>query len=470
GAGRGGRRARRRVGCAVVRVAGADALVDSRDPARRGTLLPALSDARLPLRRSARRGPGIRVARAGAARRRADRAAGSGAPDGSAPAAQADRSRRARAGDRRGLPQGGHHFPLGERVRRAPVVRRHGAGERISGRPARRGAGAAGQLFRSVARRRAGVGLRRRARRTGRQADEHRRLHTGGWFLSLFRADVVPSRGRGRAAAVAGGRLRQRGMERGAQERAQRASGRLGGPAGSDAARRVSAGDPIPRDRRGLRRLRGHRAKQRAAAGGARERDEDRARGGTTGARPRRLSRLKAPQRIREKSMTESIRATLDAQRAAFRREGPPDVTVRLDRLTRLAQAVLAHEDVLIDALDADFGGRSRFAGRTGDILGTVAAVEYTKANLAEWMKPVRIALPPEVEQQGTWAEVHYEPLGVVGAIVPWDGPVLLASIAAIGAFGAGNRVMLKLSEFAPRTAEALRAAFGEFFDRTELA
>ncbi len=168
--------------------------------------------------------------------------------------------------------------------------------------------------------------------------------------------------------------------------------------------------------------------------------------------------------------MTESIRATLDAQRAAFRREGPPDVTVRLDRLTRLAQAVLAHEDVLIDALDADFGGRSRFAGRTGDILGTVAAVEYTKANLAEWMKPVRTALPPEVERQGTWAEVHYEPLGVVGAIVPWNGPVLLASIAAIGAFGAGNRVMLKLSEFAPRTAEALRAAFGEFFDRTELA
>lgn len=168
--------------------------------------------------------------------------------------------------------------------------------------------------------------------------------------------------------------------------------------------------------------------------------------------------------------MTESIRATLEAQREAFRTDGFPDIDVRIDRLMRLSKAVLQYEHALVEALNDDFGGRSRFASRTGDILGTVGAVEHTKANLADWMKPVRVALPLEVEQQGTWAEVRYEPLGVVGAIVPWNGPVLLASIAAAGAFGAGNRVMLKLSEFAPKTAETLKAAFTEFFDRTELA
>lgn len=168
--------------------------------------------------------------------------------------------------------------------------------------------------------------------------------------------------------------------------------------------------------------------------------------------------------------MTESVRAILDAQRAAFRREGSPDLALRLDRLTRLSKAVLTHEDALVEALNADFGGRSRFSSRTGDILGTVAAVEYTKANLAQWMEPVRVSLPPEVEEQGSWAEVHYEPLGIVGAIVPWNGPVLLASIAAAGAFGAGNRVMLKLSEFAPKTAEAMKTAFAQFFQRDELA
>lgn len=168
--------------------------------------------------------------------------------------------------------------------------------------------------------------------------------------------------------------------------------------------------------------------------------------------------------------MSESIRGILDAQRAAFRRDGWPDLDVRLDRLTRLSKAVLRHEHDLVEALYGDFGGRSRFSSRTGDILGTVAAVDYTKAHLEEWMQPVRVALPAEVEQHGTWAEVRHEPLGVVGAIIPWNGPVLLASIAAAGAFGAGNRVMLKLSEFAPRTAEALRAAFAEFFETTELA
>src|SRR5690606_5564798 len=138
-------------------------------------------------------------------------------------------------------------------------------------------------------------------------------------------------------------------------------------------------------------------------------------------------------------------------QRAAFRKDGWPDLETRLDRLTRLSKAVLQHEQALVEALYDDFGGRSRLSSRTGDILGTVAAVDYTKAHLEEWMKPVRAPLPADVEQQGTWAEVHHEPLGVVGAIIPWNGPVLLASIAATGAIGAGNRVMLKLSEFAPR-------------------
>ncbi len=168
--------------------------------------------------------------------------------------------------------------------------------------------------------------------------------------------------------------------------------------------------------------------------------------------------------------MSDSIRAMLDAQRTAFRNDGWPALELRLDRLARLSRAVLEHEHALVEALYADFGGRSRIASRTGDILGTVAAVDYTRAHLAQWMAPVPVVLPPDVAQHGTSAEVRYEPLGVVGAIVPWNGPVLLASIAAAGAFGAGNRVMLKLSEFAPRTAEAIRDAFAAFFDPTELA
>jgi coniferyl-aldehyde dehydrogenase len=125
--------------------------------------------------------------------------------------------------------------------------------------------------------------------------------------------------------------------------------------------------------------------------------------------------------------MKPSLEDILAGQRAAFRAKGFAPAGMRRDRLTRLARAVLSHERAFVDALQEDFGNRSPFATRAGDILGSVAAIEYHLAHFEGWMQPERVALPPEVEAHGTFAEVHYQPLGVLGAIIPWNGPVLMA-------------------------------------------
>lgn len=160
----------------------------------------------------------------------------------------------------------------------------------------------------------------------------------------------------------------------------------------------------------------------------------------------------------------------LAGQRAAFRAQGFAPAGMRRDRLTRLARAVLSHERAFVEALQEDFGNRSPFATRAGDILGSVAAIEHHLAHFEGWMQPERVALPPEVEAHGTFAEVHYQPLGVLGAIIPWNGPVLMACLAAMGGLAAGNRVMLKMSELAPATGAAFEAAIARYFDRSELA
>jgi len=54
-------------------------------------------------------------------------------------------------------------------------------------------------------------------------------------------------------------------------------------------------------------------------------------------------------------------------------------------------------------------------------------------------------------------ARVHYQPLGVVGVIVPWNYPLFLAIGPLTGALAAGNRVMLKLSETTPATGRLLK-------------
>jgi coniferyl-aldehyde dehydrogenase len=58
------------------------------------------------------------------------------------------------------------------------------------------------------------------------------------------------------------------------------------------------------------------------------------------------------------------------------------------------------------------------------------------------------------------------QPLGVVGIIVPWNYPLYLAIGPMVAALAAGNRVMVKMSEFTPGFAGCLQAAVREGLSR----
>ena len=61
------------------------------------------------------------------------------------------------------------------------------------------------------------------------------------------------------------------------------------------------------------------------------------------------------------------------------------------------------------------------------------------------------------------------QPLGVIGIISPWNYPLQLAVMPLIGALGAGNRVMVKPSEYTPRLADLLKSVLGEIFSEDEV-
>jgi coniferyl-aldehyde dehydrogenase len=67
-------------------------------------------------------------------------------------------------------------------------------------------------------------------------------------------------------------------------------------------------------------------------------------------------------------------------------------------------------------------------------------------------------------------AEIHYQPLGVIGIMAPWNYPFYLTINPLIGALAAGNRVMLKPSELTPRTSQLIKDMLAEAFDDTEVA
>jgi coniferyl-aldehyde dehydrogenase len=144
-----------------------------------------------------------------------------------------------------------------------------------------------------------------------------------------------------------------------------------------------------------------------------------------------------------------------------------PSLAQRRNRLIALKGALLAHKQSLCDALALDYGQRSDYDSLVADILPCVMQINYSLKRLKGWMRPVR--RHPGLLLAPARVEVHYQPLGVIGIMVPWNFPVMLSLGPLIGAIVAGNRAMIKLSEFTPRTNAVLRTLLAQVFDDDEV-
>lgn len=144
-----------------------------------------------------------------------------------------------------------------------------------------------------------------------------------------------------------------------------------------------------------------------------------------------------------------------------------PSLAQRRTWLLGLKGALLAQRQALCDALALDYGQRSGYDSLIADILPCVMQIDYSLRRLKGWMRPERrhaglLLAPARVE-------VHYQPLGVVGIMVPWNFPVMLSLGPLITALAAGNRAMIKLSEFTPHTNAVLRTLLETVFDDDEV-
>ncbi len=152
----------------------------------------------------------------------------------------------------------------------------------------------------------------------------------------------------------------------------------------------------------------------------------------------------------------------LQAQREDFLRVGPPSYEQRIDSLKRLRQAIVDHHEQILEAVNADFGHRSRHETFFADVIGLLGEIRHTRKHLKKWMKPRRAGWSPQFPLAK--ARIQYQPLGVIGVIGPWNVPVLLTLSPLVGALAAGNRALIKTSEFCPRTAEVVTSMIKQAF------
>ena len=161
---------------------------------------------------------------------------------------------------------------------------------------------------------------------------------------------------------------------------------------------------------------------------------------------------------------------TLELQRKAFRAEGFPEYGTRIDRIDRCIALLVDNQKAICDALSADYGCRSPYITRMAEIMTSVGNLKHVKKKLKSWMKPERRSAPVPMNLFGARALVYHQPRGVVGNMTPWNIPVGMVFSPMADILGAGNRVMIKPSEFTPQTSELTRELISRYFDRSEIA
>ena len=166
----------------------------------------------------------------------------------------------------------------------------------------------------------------------------------------------------------------------------------------------------------------------------------------------------------------EDMQVALDRQRKAFLTEGVVGAEIRIDRIDRAINILEKHGSRFGDAMAADFGHRSRDLSKQTDIDGSIEPLKYAKKHLRNWMTPEKRRVMFPLGLLGARARLEFQPLGVVGCISPWNFPVQLTFGPLAGIFAAGNRAMIKPSEFTVETSELMKNVFAEEFDEEEVA
>ncbi len=144
-----------------------------------------------------------------------------------------------------------------------------------------------------------------------------------------------------------------------------------------------------------------------------------------------------------------------------FATGGTRPLAFRREQLQKLSAALQQHEPAILAALQADLG-KSPYQSLSSELGFVHAEISHALRHLSRWVAPLKRRTPWLVAPARGW--VQPEPFGVALIVGPWNYPVQLLLSPLVSAIAAGNAVILKPSELAPRTAEVLTTLVAENF------
>ena len=168
-------------------------------------------------------------------------------------------------------------------------------------------------------------------------------------------------------------------------------------------------------------------------------------------------------------SIANEIEIHLQQQRKAYLSDPVPDYEQRKMDLLTLKRMISENTEALIDAINSDYGNRSRHETLLAEVILVLDGINFAIKHLNRWMKTQRREIDITM-YPGAKNRVIPQPVGVVGVIVPWNFPLQLGFVPLTYIFAAGNRAMVKMSENSRHLSRLLIKLAPDYFPPEKLA
>ncbi|KAJ5871444.1 uncharacterized protein N7529_003797 [Penicillium soppii] len=151
----------------------------------------------------------------------------------------------------------------------------------------------------------------------------------------------------------------------------------------------------------------------------------------------------------------DEIPARISTTRKAFLERKTRDVEFRLVQLRKLYWAIKDNEELIFQACEKDLN-KPRFETNLAESQWLLNDIVFTTRNLHQWVKDEK-ATDIDLAFKFMNPKIRKDPLGCVLVIGAFNFPFQLTLGPVIGAIAAGNTVVIKPSENAPRSAAVMQ-------------
>lgn len=151
----------------------------------------------------------------------------------------------------------------------------------------------------------------------------------------------------------------------------------------------------------------------------------------------------------------------IQKQRAFFYTDKTKDISFRKQQLIKLKQTIKDNEQLIYKSIYKDFG-KSEFETYTTELLLLYTDINTALKNLDDWASQKKVA--GNLLNFPSKNFIIPEPLGISLIIGAWNYPFQLSLAPAIAAISAGCTILLKPSEIAENSSNAMAKIIGDNF------